>query len=249
MSSSNKIAYHARSISLPTRSNPLAAAVEVNLCKLKSSDLTSSISNNLVALKDLYECVEDFLSTEDGKCLDAVLDRSVMLLDVCGTIKDVLSQMKESAQDLQSSIRRRSNEFDAYMCSRKKACKVIQKCFSELKKNTNKNNDVATDVSLLSEVEATTLAVFESVLSFLSAPKQSNWSLVSKLTTKHATQQAVTEVTKIDIALRSKVVEAKEVQKPLAALEMNLQELEDGVESVFRCLIKNRVSLLNMLNQ
>ncbi|RZC51184.1 hypothetical protein C5167_019602 [Papaver somniferum] len=239
------MAYHARSISLPTRSNPLAAAVEAQLCKLRSSDLTSSITNNLVALKDLYECVEDFLSTEDGKCLDAVLDRSCMLLDVCETIKDVLSMMKQSAQDLQSSIRRQSNEFDAYMSSRKKVCKVIQKCLSDLKKNTNKNNDFVSDV--LTEVEATTLAVFESVLSFLSAPKQR--SLVSKLTTKNSTQQVVNEVTKIDIALKSKVIEAKEVQKPLAALEMNLQELEQGLESVFRCLIKNRVSLLNILNQ
>ncbi|XP_026433872.1 uncharacterized protein LOC113331376 [Papaver somniferum] len=245
MSSSNKT-FHARSISLPSiRSNPLAAAVEEQLCKLRSSVLTSSISKNLVALKDLYECVEDFLSTEDGKCLNAVLDRSVMLLDVCGSIKDVSSQMKQSTQDLQSSIRRQSNEFDAYMTSRKKACKVIQKCLSDLKKNTNKKKDLVTDV--LTEVEATTLAVFESILSFLSAPKQR--SIVSKLTNKSATQQVVNEVTKIDAALKSKVIEAKEVQKSLATLEMNLQELEDGLESVFRCLIKNRVSLLNILNE
>ncbi|RZC80065.1 hypothetical protein C5167_042644 [Papaver somniferum] len=210
MSSSNKT-LHARSISLPTRSNPLAAAVEEQLCKLRSSLLTSSISNNLVALKDLYECVEDFLSTEDGKCLDAVLDKSVMLLDVCGTIKDVSSQMKQSAQDLQSSIRRQSNEFDAYMTSRKKACKVIQKCLSDLKKKT----PTKTMTSL-------------------------PMSLVSKLTNKSATQQVVNKVTKIDAALKSKVIEAKDVQKSLATLEMNLQELEDGLESVFRCLIKNR---------
>ncbi|KAI3834733.1 hypothetical protein MKX03_013986 [Papaver bracteatum] len=242
--SSPKKSFHARSISLPTRSSPLAAAVEAQLCKLRSSDLTSSISNNLVGLKDLYECVEDFLSTVDGKCLDAVLDRSVMLLDVCATIKDVLSMMKQSSQDLQSSIRRRSNEFDAYMTSRKKVCKVIQKCLADLKKNTNKNKEVVTDI--LIEVEATTLAVFESVLFILSAPKQR--SLVSMLTTKSATQQVVNEVTKVDVALKSKVIEAKEVQKSLAALEMNLQDLEDGLESVFRCLIKNRVSLLNILN-
>ncbi|KAI3995046.1 hypothetical protein MKX01_020818 [Papaver californicum] len=235
MSSYNNLAHHTRSISLPTRSHPLAAAVEEQLCKLRSADLTSSISNNLVVLKDLYECVEDFLSTEDGKCLDAVLDRSVMLLDVCGTIKDVLCMMKQSAQNLQSSIRRRSNEFDGYMSSRKKVCKIVKNCISDLKRSTNKNNDLATDVSLLAEVEATTLA-------------QSNWSLVLKLTTKRATRQVVNEVTNVDVALKSKVLEAKELQKPLAALEMNLQDLEDGLESVFRCLIKNRVSLLNTLN-
>ncbi|RZC51592.1 hypothetical protein C5167_020011 [Papaver somniferum] len=134
------------------------------------------------------------------------------------------------------------------MISRKKVCKIIQKCLSDLKKNTNKNNDVVADI--LTEVEAITFAIFESVLSFLSAPKQR--SLVSKLTTKSATQQVVNEVTKVDVALKSKVIEAKEVQKPLAALDVTLQDLEDGLESVFRSsdltssISKNLVALKDL---
>ncbi|RZC56040.1 hypothetical protein C5167_014893 [Papaver somniferum] len=259
MSSSSKLAYHSRSISLPTRSDPFTFAVEEQLCKLRSSDLTSSISNNLVALKDLSVMLLDVCGTikdalsqmkQSAQDLQSSIRRWKMLKRGLGKIchvKDVLSRMKQSAQDLQSSIRRRSNEFDAYVSSRKKICKVIQKCLSDLKRNTNKNNDVVADASLLTEVEAAILAVFESVMSFLSAPKQNNWSLVSKLTTKHAAQ-VVNKVTKVDIALKPKVIEAKEVQKPLASLEMNLEDLEDGLESVFRRLFKNRVSLLNILN-
>ncbi|RZC49979.1 hypothetical protein C5167_018405 [Papaver somniferum] len=251
MASSNKT-FHARSISLPTTSYPLTLVVEEQLCRLRSSELatsSSTISNNLAGLKDLYESVEDFLSTHDVKCLGTVLDGSIMLLDVCSTIKDVLSQLKQSVPDLQSSIRRCSNEVDTYMTSRKNVTKVIRKYLTDLKRAVNKHNDLVADVNLLKKVEATTLAVFESILSFVSEPKQ-NRSLVSKLmSAKGEAKIQISEVMKIDIALKSKEVEVKDVQKPLKAVEMNLQDLEDGLESVFRCLIKNRVSLLNILNQ
>ncbi|OVA12125.1 Protein of unknown function DUF241 [Macleaya cordata] len=271
MASSNKIAYHTRSISLPTRSSPLSFTLEEQLCRLRSSQLatssSSSISHNLAGLKDLYESVEDFLSTQNGKCLDTVvLDGSIMLLDVCGTTRDILSQMKQSVQDLQSSIRRRrgadldlANELNEYMTSRKKVTKVIRKCLGGLKKIQNKNSD---NVSILKEVEATTLAVFESLLSFLSGPrsKQSSWSLVSKLmpNKRVACSGETNVVEKADIALnilighkqnKTVVGDVKNAQNLFEALEMSIQDLEEGVECVFRGLVKTRVSLLNILNQ
>ncbi|OVA10881.1 Protein of unknown function DUF241 [Macleaya cordata] len=265
MASSNKIAFHARSISLPTKSNPLTLTVEEQLCRLRSSELaisSSSISHNLAGLKDLYESVDDLLQlplTQDEKCLNVVLDGNLMLLDVCGTSRDVLSQMKQCVQDLQSSIRRRrggdvdlENEISTYMTSRKKVSKVIRKCLTDLKRMDNKN----TEVSVLREVETTTLAVLESLLSFVSGPKQSSWSLVSKLMpTKRVApkgEEETTEVMKVDILLKALISHKpskSDMQKPLEALQMSLQDLEDGLESVFRCLIKHRVSLLNILNQ
>ncbi|KAI3952035.1 hypothetical protein MKX01_004268 [Papaver californicum] len=238
--------FHVRSISLPTNSHPLTLAVEEQLCQLKATS-SSSISQNLSGLKKLYDCVEDFLSTEDRKCPDSSLDGSILLLDVCSITKDVLSQMKQSVQELQSSIRRRSNEVSEYMISRKKITKVIRKCLVDLK--NNKKND--TEISLLTEVEATTLAVFESLLSFVSAPKQ-NKSFISQLMlTKrvaHKCDEETSEVMEVDTAVKafSKGMEVNNVQKTLKALEMTIQDLEDGVETVFRCLIKHRVSLLNI---
>ncbi|KAI3969031.1 hypothetical protein MKW92_050521 [Papaver armeniacum] len=236
--------FHVRSISLPTNSHPLTLAVEEQLCQLKATS-SSSICQNLSGLQKLYECVEDFLSTQDGKCLDTVLDGSIMLLDVCSIIKDVLSQMRQSVQELQSSIRRRSNEVSEYMISSKKITKVIRKCLANIK-NNKKNN---TEISLLAEVEATTLAVFESILSFVSVPKQ-NKSLISKLTiTKRvAHTEETSEVMKVENMVKSltKGIEEKNAQKILGSLEITLQDLEDGLETVFRCLIKHRVSLLNI---
>ncbi|KAI3939661.1 hypothetical protein MKW92_037722 [Papaver armeniacum] len=236
--------FHVRSISLPKNSHPLTLAVEEQLCQLKGSS-SSSICQNLSGLQKLYECVEDFLSTQDGKCLDTVLDGSIMLLDVCSIIKDVLSQMRQSLQELQSSIRRRSNEVSEYMISRKKITKVIC-CLADIK--NNKQNDV--EVNMLREVEATTLAVFESILSFVSVQNEKK-SLISKLMlTKRVANKSdeeTSEVMKVDAIVRalSKGIEVSNVKKTLATLEMTLQDLEDGVETVFRCLIKHRVSLLD----
>ncbi|MCL7023335.1 hypothetical protein MKW94_022858 [Papaver nudicaule] len=241
--------FHVRSVSLPKSSHPLTLAVEEQLCQLRTTEQatsSSSICKNLPGLKDLYECVEDFLSTH-GECLNSSLDGSIVVLDVCSITKDVLSQMRQSVQELQSSIRRRSNEVSEYMVSRKKITKVVRKCLADLK--NNKKND--SEVSMLTEVEATTLAVFESLLSFVSLPKENN-SLISKLMpTKKVSHEETSEVMKVDIAVKAltKGIEVNNVQKTLKALEMTLEDLEDGVESVSRCLIKHRVSLLNIRSQ
>ncbi|KAI3980610.1 hypothetical protein MKX01_025175 [Papaver californicum] len=259
MVSSNKIAY---SISLPTRP-PLTLTVEEHLFQLRSSGLATSssspsISSNLVSLKNLYESVDALLqlqSTRQEKKLDPILDGSVMLLDVCSTTRDVLSQMRECVQDLQSSIRRRrgedldlAKELDEYMTSRKKVTKVIRECLGGLKKMQSRNYDDVAVVNVLKEVEAATFAVFQSLLSFLSGPKQSHWSLVSRLlpSKRVAYGADLNEVERVEVALNAKKI--VDAQKPLLELEMSIQDLEEGLESVFRALVKTRVSLLNILN-
>ncbi|KAL3603236.1 hypothetical protein D5086_004095 [Populus alba] len=124
---------HVRSISLPSRSHPLNVSVENQLERLRSSQTTStSVYRKLSGLKVLYECVDDFLqlpltqqalSNEQHKeRAEELLNGSLLLLDVCGTTRDVFSSMKECLQLLESSIRRRkggesglATEVEAYM--------------------------------------------------------------------------------------------------------------------------------------
>ncbi|TXG51946.1 hypothetical protein EZV62_021115 [Acer yangbiense] len=44
------------------------------------------------------------------------------------------------------------------------------------------------------------------------------------------------------------VMQVQKAQKGLEELESTMQEIEEGLECVFRFLIKTRVSLLNILN-
>ncbi|KAF8405515.1 hypothetical protein HHK36_010422 [Tetracentron sinense] len=292
---------HARSISLPSRSHPLTLSIEEQLHRLRASEATSSLSvpssicRKLSALDDLYEHVDDMLHLPliqrvlshypHEKWVDEVLDGSLRLLEVCGTSRDFLLQMKECVQDLESSLSRKrvgefglANEVQAYIISRKKASKGIRKCFENLKRMESKcafsNSLLDKDdyglvamVSVLREVEAITLSVLKSILSFESSPKTrskpSGWYLVSKfIQTKRVACEGegedVGEMEKLDVALCALLNRQKSckdigvvqnAQKRLEALELSIQSLEEGVECMFRRLIRTRVSLLNILNQ
>ncbi|KAF8377724.1 hypothetical protein HHK36_031108 [Tetracentron sinense] len=218
-------------------------------------------------------------------------------------LEDVLSQMNDSVQDLKSSLRRRkggefglANEAGTYLISRKKVNKVICKCFGDLKRMDNytfsapvdKDLDLVTMVSMLREVEAITLSVFESLLSFVYGPKAKSkligWSFISKLMqTKRVVCEVeeanINEVHKVDVAVQNMylakrkrkkripiksrrlmlhcsfstyiklcqdihVVQLQKCAEALRGIRLSIQDL-DGLECVFRRLIKTRVPLLN----
>ncbi|KAJ9178760.1 hypothetical protein P3X46_010617 [Hevea brasiliensis] len=289
--------FHGRSDSLPSRPHPLMSQLDDHICRLRASEATSasstSISHKLDVLQDLHECVDKLLLlplTQQGlaqennrKCVDELLDGSLRLLDVCNSTKDALLQTKEYCLELQSTIRRRQGgenglaiEVRKYLTSRKMANKAIKKALTNLKGLENKcsfscidtGNEIATLVNLLREVQAITLCVLKSFLTFISGPKAqskpSHWSLVSKLVLhkRIASEEGETqenEFVMADAALEFLVgckTECKydnymlmdNVKSHLKNLEVCIQDLEEGTQSLFRRMVKTRVSLLNILN-
>lgn len=208
------------------------------------------------------------------KCVDEVLDESLRLLDVCNTTKDALLQIKESIYELQSTIRRRQgglmdNEVRRYIASKKALEKAIKKALKNTKGVENKStkDDKDNVTMMLREVETITLTVFDSLLSFISEPKsQSNprrWSSFSRLMHPKRVACEEEETSKNEFAMVNAALESfiscktsksvntilmENVQKKLNSLELCIQDLEDGVECLFRRMIKTRASLLNMFN-
>ncbi|CAN1770845.1 hypothetical protein LINPERHAP1_LOCUS11719 [Linum perenne] len=203
-----------------------------------------------------------------------LLDGSLRMLDMCNTAKDALSQMKESVAELQSAIRRRQSDLVAetkrYLNSRKTVKKAIQKALKgmETNKSTSSNNmlieteSVVEAISMLREAESIVVEVLESLMSFItqSTSKSSSWSLVSKLiaSKKNEVSANTNEFAEVDACLKtSKSNEeiqaltsksSEEIQAHLKNLQPCIQDLEEGVESLFRCLIKTRASILNVHN-
>lgn len=121
-------------------------------------------------------------------------------------------------------------------------------------------------ISLLREVEGVMLTVFESLTSSTSGTKAnlkpSGWRLVSKLMCKrHLECESETAETskfeKVDAALYNLISHKtrnsdKSVQnavlKMLEDSESSIQDLEEGLEILFRSLSKTRVSLVNIIN-
>ncbi|CAI0407792.1 unnamed protein product [Linum tenue] len=229
--------FHARSNSLPARSHPLVSEIDEQVCRLRQSQAastsSSSIGHTLNSLQVVYDCVDQLFQLpttqqaliNDQKCFNELLDESLRILDLCNTGKDALSQMKESVAELQSAIRRRQGgvegETRRYLKSRKTVIKAIQKVLKamENKKSTSSNN-----------VETT-------------SSKPSSWSLFKRV----AAASSENEFADVDASLKTnKSVE--EVQTHLKNLQPCIQDLEEGVESLFRRLIKTRASILNIHN-
>ncbi|CAN1134735.1 hypothetical protein LINPERPRIM_LOCUS15919 [Linum perenne] len=255
--------FHARSNSFPSRPHPLVSEFDEQLCRLRQSQAastsSSSISHNLSGLQDVYDCVDKLIqlpSTQQAMIHDQneLLDGSLRLLDMCNTGKDALYQLKESVAELQSAIRRRQGDLEAetkrYLNSRKIVKKAIQKALKgmESKKSTSSNNVEA--ISMLREAESIVFEVLESLLSFISQSnsKSSSWSLVSKLIASQKSIVAASgnEFAEVDACLETNK-SSEELQAHLKNLQPCIQDLEEGVECLFRCLIKTRSSILNIL--
>ncbi|MFQ6621669.1 hypothetical protein Gotur_001548 [Gossypium turneri] len=172
---------HARSNSLPSESHPVVADVEDKLRLLRALEATSSSPSSLY----------------DMKLVDDMLDGSLKLLDTCSSSKDALSQIKGCVRGFESSLRRKIrcksslvNEIREYFISRKQVNKIVCNCFGNMKRMQKSNatlvesdDDLVALASMVNEVEAVSLTVFKSLLSFLYSPKSkpAGWSLVSKL--------------------------------------------------------------------
>ncbi|CAI0407777.1 unnamed protein product [Linum tenue] len=229
--------FHARSNSLPARSHPLVSEIDEQVCRLRQSQAastsSSSIGRNLNGLQDVYDCVDQLLRLpttqqaliNDQNCFNELLDGSLRILDLCNTAKDALSQMKESVAEIQSAIRRRQDglqgEIRRYLKSRKTVVKAIQKVLKGMvsKKSTSSNN-------------------------VQSSSKPTSWSLFKRVASVAATEN---EFSDVDAALKMNN-STEEVQVQLKNLEPCIQDLEEGVESLFRRLIKTRASILNIHN-
>ncbi|CAL8121865.1 unnamed protein product [Prunus armeniaca] len=286
------MAFHTRSNSFPSRPHPIVQEVDEHLCRLRSSEAastsSSSICHKLSGLQDLHDCVDKLLQLpltqqalakeQNEKWTNELLDGSLRLLDGCSSAKDAILQTKECVQDLQSIIRRTrggesgalTSEVGKYLTSRKMVKKIIQKAMKNLKginrstfSSPNQDNETIAIVNKFREVEAVTLAVFESLLPFISGLKSqpSSWSLVSKM--MHSKKVACEEETEanefaqVDAALNSLIghktsktqnKSVENAQNQLEKLESCIQDQEEGVECLFRQLIKTRVPLLNILN-
>ncbi|KAL2944804.1 UPF0739 protein C1orf74 [Bienertia sinuspersici] len=262
--------YHTRSFSFPSKSHPVADQLSEQLCRLRSSQTasTSSMASRLTELKDLYKCVDEFLQlpqnqkiisqTYSEQWVEEVINGSLRLLDICSTSQEVLVQSKEQIQDIQSVLRRRcsnevnmTNEFSAYLQSRKSSKKMIKKSLKDIKEVEKTNEANAID-SMLKDVQAITADVFKSLLSYISGSQKSSW-FFSKLVRQKAEKETAAPISKFEavdatLELICQKKTANVDMSQIVQLESKVQEIDEVVECLFRHLVKARVTLLNVLS-
>ncbi|KAE8655008.1 Detected protein of unknown function [Hibiscus syriacus] len=233
------------------------------------ADLYNCVREIIISPKTQSQLVQ----YQNGKLVEEALDESVTFLDTCGRGRDLLLAMKQHVQTLQSALRRRRGDSSietqvAAYIKFKTAKKEVAKCLGALKKLDRKfgSSSTALDVDqhllmvikVLRETSYITISVFLSLLLFFSVPSRvAGWSKVTKLIptrllSNEREVKVMTEAGSVDLAFHSingllKNGEAEMVQRMLKALDATIDGLEAGLDSVFKCLIQNRVSFHNII--
>ncbi|KAL7155609.1 hypothetical protein ABFS83_03G087300 [Erythranthe nasuta] len=261
--------FHSRSNSFPSQSHshPIIESVEDHLCKLRASE-TTSVCANLDSLKNLHEGIKDLIqmpsiqqTLSHENWINELLDGSLKLVDLCAISREIVSLTKESVQDLESSIRRNkaqtatSSDISAYVASRKKITKMVNKSIKSLKSFDHKSTTEDGLWRMMKEAESHDLSVLKSVLILLSGENETSskksWSLLSKFTTQNnrvCSESVAEDLSSLNIQKSTKNMDCKNMLKQLKSSKMIIQELEEGLEALFRSLVKTRVSLLNVLS-
>ncbi|KAA8532047.1 hypothetical protein F0562_006811 [Nyssa sinensis] len=208
---------------------------------------------------------------QNEKLVNELLERSIRYIDICSNIRDTVLVMKEGARELQSALRRRkvgdfSNEsrlssVAAYISLRKKVKKEVSKSLATLKNIDNNFGDspmVDVDdhrlfamVRVLTEASLITISIFQLLLVFLSVPvlkpKQTGWSLVSKLVQKGVVacedrRSRLNELESVDIAVSSLLLHGSRrdavseriqtAHRMLEALDVSIEGFENGLEYI-----------------
>ncbi|KAK4711666.1 hypothetical protein R3W88_006179 [Solanum pinnatisectum] len=277
-SKSNKRSISLPSRSHPATQNIEEELNKLKTWEFSASPTAEAVYNGLIGFGEVHKCMGDLLNLpstlqalsqcQNKKWVDEILDKSVRFLDICGTTRELVSQFKENVKDVQSSLRRRKGDLSInnYTTFRKKMKKEAKSSITALKRMDHEevvdvmeidDQLVSAVIRILREVATIGISVFQMVLNFLSAPISkpiSKWSLVSRLANK-GDQENVNEMESVDVALSSlskpganEMEKIQFVQSKLERVEAHFECIENGIDNIFRCLIRSRSTLLNVVS-
>lgn len=213
---------------------------------------------------------------QKGKLLNESLNGSVVLLDVCEAAREVILTMREHMMNLKSALRRKGSvekEVRAYINVRKKAKKDISKHLTGLKKmetidivtSTDQDPAVAS-TSVLKETIEISVSILRHLLLYLSTTPPPSPSPARKIkniigllpiplaSSTLAVSDLIKEAKSLDDIFLGSIVDSRrtfsevEKNKRRDIVEESFGDLEAELESVFKCLVKNRVLFLNILS-
>ncbi|KAJ6907725.1 hypothetical protein NC651_018227 [Populus alba x Populus x berolinensis] len=208
----------------------------------------------------------------------ALLDVLSRVRDLFLTMKGHVQELQSVIRRRGARDSSMGSNVHAYISFRKKTKKEITKSIRILKRmeifNVNGSyrpgrdvdNHLSYVIEVIREARAVTISISRSLLLFLSMPEMKTntggWSIISKLMlsgllASDRSQKTFNEVENVDIALCSlqgqirkndAKVDVQEVQRRFETLDACINCFDAKLDRMFRCLIQNRLSLLNLVS-
>ncbi|XP_025804133.1 uncharacterized protein LOC112883116 [Panicum hallii] len=249
-----------RSTSLPVRPHALVLELEDELQRLRSGAAASAPSPAALAgrLGDAYGRIEELVRLPGGRdalssarwrrAVEAGLDASVALLDLCERARDAAASAKQHVRAARRALRRGDTALA------RAAVRGYARCLAKAGKQAGARKalgrraapadaEAPAAVKVLSEAVAVTVAVLQGVLSTLSArvvdTRKIRWCVVSKLMRSDWSLCVCRDLDGEDGVLSA--------QETLQELEDSVEAVESGLEHLFRQIVQSRVALLNVL--
>lgn len=244
-----------RSTSLPVRPHALVQEVEDELQRLRSGASASAPAALLAGrLGDAYGRIEELVRLPGGRdalssarwrgAVEAELDASVALLDLCQRASDAVASAKQHARAARRAVRRGDGALAkaavrGYVRCLAKASKPQASAKKALSKRAPEDAETPAALKVLSDAVAVTVAVLQRAVASLSAravdARKSKWRVASKLLRSDWSLGACGDLDGDDGATT------------LQELEGRVEAVESGLEHLFRQIVQSRVALLNVL--
>lgn len=221
-----------------------------------SSSSSAAVAGALEAVARVYEHAEPLARSARADQVDDELHASVALLDACAAARDALAGMRARASDVEAAVRRGDGAAAdaaarAYARVARNACADIRR----LRRRAVKASAADGGGNALQEARRLSVAVLErAVVATSKLPGQrtpaSGWptcvARAFRKSARVACEDAATSLSSLSPKDLHDGEATSRARRELKELGDSIQNLEDGLELLFRRLVQCRVFLLNM---